>query len=70
MFGADESFFDLGGDSLSAMKVIAAINAAFDSRVSLRTLFDASSVRALSQHLGSHAGSVDEVHDGGQAGDR
>jgi acyl carrier protein len=69
-FGADESFFDLGGDSLSAMKVIAAINAAFDSRVSLRTLFEAPSVRALSRQLGSHAGSVDEVHDGSQAGDR
>jgi non-ribosomal peptide synthetase component F len=69
-FGADESFFDLGGDSLSAMKVIAAINAAFDSRVSLRTLFDAPSVRALSQHVGSHGGSVDEVHDGSQVGDR
>ncbi|WP_232001204.1 phosphopantetheine-binding protein, partial [Mycobacterium sp. 1165178.9] len=68
-FGADESFFDLGGDSLSAMKVIAAINAAFDSRVSLRTLFAAPSVRALSQHVGSHAGAVDEVHDGRQAGD-
>jgi non-ribosomal peptide synthetase component F/acyl carrier protein len=69
-FGADESFFDLGGDSLSAMKVIAAINTAFDSRVSLRTLVEAPSVRALSQRLGSHAGSVDEVHDEGQAGDR
>ncbi len=29
--GVDESFFDLGGDSLSAMRVIAAINAAWTS---------------------------------------
>ncbi|OBF67832.1 non-ribosomal peptide synthetase, partial [Mycobacterium sp. 852002-51971_SCH5477799-a] len=69
-FGADESFFDLGGDSLSAVKVVAAINAAFDSRVSLRTLFEAPSVKALSRHLGIRAASVDEVHDGGQGGDR
>src|SRR6185312_14910338 len=31
--GVDESFFDLGGDSLSAMRVIAAINRALDASV-------------------------------------
>nr|WP_082947556.1 non-ribosomal peptide synthetase [Mycobacterium sp. E2479] len=69
-FGADESFFDLGGDSLSALKVVAAINAVFDGGVSLRTLFEAPSVRALSRRLGSHAGSVNEVRDGSHTGDR
>ena len=30
--GVDDSFFDLGGDSLSAMRVIAAVNTALDAR--------------------------------------
>ncbi|OBG17976.1 non-ribosomal peptide synthetase [Mycolicibacterium celeriflavum] len=49
--GVDESFFDVGGDSISAMRLVAAINTAFDTRVSVRTLFDAPSVRSLSQRL-------------------
>ena len=51
--GVDDSFFDLGGDSLSAMRVIAAINTALDAQLAVRTLFDAPSVRSLSQQLGS-----------------
>ena len=51
--GVDDSFFDLGGDSLSAMRVIAAINTALDAHLAVRTLFDAPSVRSLSQQLGS-----------------
>ena len=50
--GVDDSFFDLGGDSLSAMRVIAAINTSLDAHLSVRTLFDAPSVRSLSQQLG------------------
>ena len=53
--GVDESFFDLGGDSLSAMRVIAAINTALDAGLAVRTLFDAPSVRSLSQQLDTHA---------------
>jgi glycopeptidolipid biosynthesis protein len=51
--GVDESFFDLGGDSLSAMRAIAAINTALDIHVGVATLFEAPSVRSLSQQLGS-----------------
>src|SRR6185312_15461396 len=29
--GVDDSFFDLGGDSISAMRVIAAVNASLDA---------------------------------------
>ncbi|OBG78175.1 MULTISPECIES: non-ribosomal peptide synthetase [unclassified Mycobacterium] len=47
----EDSFFELGGDSLSAMRVIAEINTAADAALSVRTLFDAQSVRALSQRL-------------------
>ncbi|HTQ15763.1 non-ribosomal peptide synthetase, partial [Mycobacterium sp.] len=49
--GVQESFFDLGGDSLSAMRVIAAINAALDADLKVAAMFDAPSVRGLSQHL-------------------
>ena len=34
--GVDDSFFDLGGDSLSAMRVIAAINTGLDSGLAVR----------------------------------
>ena len=53
--GVDESFFDLGGDSLSAVRVIAAINAGLDIHLPVRTIFDAPSVRSLSQQLDRHA---------------
>jgi len=59
--GVDESFFDLGGDSLSAMRVIAAINTALDIHLAVRTLFDAPSVRGLSRQLGRHGNSVEVV---------
>jgi non-ribosomal peptide synthetase component F/thioesterase domain-containing protein len=59
--GVDDSFFDLGGNSLSAMRVIAAINTSLDARLAVRTLFDAPSVRSLSQQLGTHASSVEVV---------
>ena len=35
--GVDDSFFDLGGDSLSAMRVIAAINTGLDADLAVRT---------------------------------
>jgi hypothetical protein len=38
--------------------VIAAINISLDAGLSVRALFDAPSVRSLSQHLGTHASSV------------
>jgi len=37
----DHSFFDLGGNSLSATKVVARIDAALGARIALRDLFDA-----------------------------
>ncbi len=53
--GVDESFFDLGGDSMSAMRVIAAINKSLDAHLAVPTLFHAPSVRGLSQQFGRHA---------------
>ncbi|MCX5046727.1 amino acid adenylation domain-containing protein [Aldersonia sp. NBC_00410] len=45
--GIDESFFDLGGDSLVATKVVARINSALGSSVALRDLFDAPTVAQI-----------------------
>ncbi|WP_263990082.1 non-ribosomal peptide synthetase, partial [Mycobacterium conspicuum] len=54
--GADDSFFDLGGDSLSAMRVIAAINVGLNTDVSVRTLFDAPTIAQLAPRIGGDAG--------------
>jgi non-ribosomal peptide synthase protein (TIGR01720 family) len=47
----DESFFELGGDSLSAMRAIATINAALDADLSVTALFDAPSARSMAKVL-------------------
>ncbi|MCV7370116.1 amino acid adenylation domain-containing protein [Mycolicibacterium duvalii] len=52
----DDSFFDLGGDSISAMRLIAAINAALDTNLSLRNVFDAPTVAALAPRIRTQAG--------------
>jgi acyl carrier protein len=59
--GVEESFFDLGGDSLSALRAIAAINAALDIHLAVTALFDAPSVRSLSQQMGGHVSSVEDA---------
>jgi thioester reductase-like protein len=55
--GIDESFFDLGGDSILAMRLTAAINTALDAHLAVGTLFEAPSVRSLSRELGKDSGS-------------
>ena len=59
--GVDDSFFDLGGDSLSAMRLVAAINTTLDAHLAVRTVFYAPSVRSLSQQLGRHDSAVEVV---------
>ncbi|MFB8138045.1 phosphopantetheine-binding protein [Streptomyces parvus] len=49
--GVDDSFFDLGGNSLSAMRVVAAVREAFDSEIGVRALMEAPTVRGLSRQL-------------------
>jgi amino acid adenylation domain-containing protein/thioester reductase-like protein len=53
--GVDDSFFDLGGDSLSAMRLVAMIETALNVGLSVPTVFEAPSVRRLSQQLGRRA---------------
>jgi amino acid adenylation domain-containing protein/non-ribosomal peptide synthase protein (TIGR01720 family) len=59
--GIDESFFQLGGDSLSAMRAVAAINTALDTDLTVTTIFDAPSVRSLSEQLGRNDGPADDL---------
>ncbi|WP_142361370.1 thioester reductase domain-containing protein, partial [Mycobacterium ostraviense] len=59
--GVDDSFFDLGGNSLTAMRVIATINVRLDAHVSVRSLFDAPSVRSLSRQLGAHTSPAEQI---------
>ena len=53
--GADDSFFNLGGDSLSAMRLIAAVNTGLNTRLSVRALFDAPTVARLAVLIGGEA---------------
>ncbi|WP_084531884.1 non-ribosomal peptide synthetase [Nocardia miyunensis] len=49
--GVDQSFFELGGNSLSATKVISRINSSLGSTVALRDLFDAPTVAQLAARV-------------------
>jgi non-ribosomal peptide synthase protein (TIGR01720 family) len=51
--GIDQSFFELGGDSLSAMRTIAAVNAEFGIRLPVTALIDAPTVERLSRAVDS-----------------
>ncbi|HZU49796.1 MAG TPA: amino acid adenylation domain-containing protein, partial [Mycobacterium sp.] len=50
--GIDDSFFELGGDSISAMRLIAAINTSLDVDVAVRTVFEAPTVAQLALRIG------------------
>ena len=54
--GVDDSFFDLGGDSLSAMRVIAAVNTGLDAGLAVRAVFEAPTVAQLAPRIGEDAG--------------
>ncbi|MCV7024868.1 amino acid adenylation domain-containing protein, partial [Mycolicibacterium novocastrense] len=62
--GVDESFFELGGDSLSAMRLIAAINTALDVDLAVRTVFEAPTVAQLAPLVGAGGGGLEPLHAG------
>ncbi|KNE75171.1 non-ribosomal peptide synthase (plasmid) [Candidatus Burkholderia crenata] len=49
--GIDDSFFDLGGHSLLATRLISRIRATMNIELSIRDLFECSSVASLSRHI-------------------
>ncbi|WP_194819698.1 non-ribosomal peptide synthetase [Nocardia sp. XZ_19_385] len=55
--GADDDFFDLGGNSLLATQVAARLGAALDTNVPVRTVFESSTVAGLAVKVEQHAGS-------------
>ena len=51
--GVEDSFFDLGGDSLSAMRLVAAVNTGLDAHLSVRAVFEAPTVAGLAARIGA-----------------
>ncbi|SNT53442.1 non-ribosomal peptide synthetase, partial [Rhodococcoides kyotonense] len=47
MVGVTHNFFEVGGNSLVAMRLVARVNAALSTRLTVRDLFDAPTVRGL-----------------------
>ncbi|MFR9753250.1 amino acid adenylation domain-containing protein [Nocardia sp. 004] len=56
--GADDDFFELGGNSLLAAQAAARIGAALEVRVPVQLLFEATTVAALAERVEQHAGSA------------
>ncbi|MFD0361486.1 amino acid adenylation domain-containing protein [Nocardia sp. GCM10030253] len=59
--GADDDFFELGGNSLLAAQAAARIGLALDTRVPLQLLFEASTVEALAALIEEHTGTTTGV---------
>ncbi|MFE3192017.1 non-ribosomal peptide synthase/polyketide synthase [Nocardia sp. NPDC059240] len=59
--GADDDFFELGGNSLIATQVVARLGAALDTQVPVRLLFEAAGVAELAARLGELAGSGSRI---------
>lgn len=61
--GIDESFFSLGGNSLTAVQMAARIRESFGVSISLRELFETPTIREIASRLGSNAGSRVIAHE-------
>ncbi|MGH8966693.1 MAG: condensation domain-containing protein, partial [Actinomycetes bacterium] len=49
--GADDGFFDLGGDSLTATQLVARVNATFDTDIGLQVVFETHTVAGLAGRI-------------------
>ena len=57
--GANDDFFDLGGDSVRAFQVISRIRARFDVNLSIATVFAKSTVAELADEITRALGDTD-----------
>jgi amino acid adenylation domain-containing protein len=64
--GANDDFFDLGGTSLQAMRLLARLRDSFDLGLDVTVIFQAPTVGRLAQLLRSEHGVADEELDGDQ----
>ena len=61
LIGVDDSFFDLGGDSLSAMRLVAAVNTGLDAGLAVRAVFEAPTVARLAPRIGGDEGRLEPL---------
>ena len=59
--GVDDSLFELGGDSISAMRVVAAINTTLGADLAVRALFEAPAVARLAPRVGGDGGGLEPL---------
>ena len=52
--GTSENFFDIGGHSINAMQLLARINKAFGTSITLKSIFDHGKIADLSRYIESH----------------
>ncbi|NKX85831.1 non-ribosomal peptide synthetase [Nocardia coubleae] len=52
--GVQDSFFDLGGNSLVAARAVARINTTLDASISIRHLFEYSTIASLAEYISTH----------------
>ncbi|WP_329415486.1 amino acid adenylation domain-containing protein [Nocardia vinacea] len=57
--GADDDFFELGGNSLIGTQLMARLGAALDARIPVRLLFETPTVTGLAAAVAHHAGAGD-----------
>jgi acyl carrier protein len=61
--GATDSFFDLGGHSLSAMRITARLNQAIGQEISLKLLFSYPEARNLAAQIDKGVGMLGDQDD-------